>query len=364
MNANTIRRSALVASGTLVAAAGLITGTGLADAAPSGGAHAAVSSGVVPPPGAPTAYGYTALVRHATGPTDNKGALVLLAPNGQHTTIGAVSNDAFVLDISSNARTIVTGFFVGTGSELRLTIWDAETKKPTYLRVPNGSTATLVKDGLVVSRYDKPAQLFSRAGKLLKTYSGGASGELAATADGTRVLQSDTAGRVFVRDVAGGTIIKTVPIPKGERWCTPDYQYGATEFTMSCSKDAGFSQVYRFGLATSTAAILTVSHDNQAQSGRKVSAGVLFDASTESPAPTPMLAKGNTFTSLKVGGVPNYSVAGAYGDAAYLWGDGQDWTPWNGIYRYTISTGKTTKVAGTNTPLGGFVTSAVTVDGT
>ena len=81
MKHNAIRKLA-VAVGTVA------IGTPAADAASS----AAVSASVVPPPGSGTSYGYTAFVRHPSSWNDGQGMLVLQAPDGQHTTIGQVSD--------------------------------------------------------------------------------------------------------------------------------------------------------------------------------------------------------------------------------------------------------------------------------
>ena len=123
-------------------------------------------------------------------------------------------------------------------------------------------------------------------------------------------------------------------------------------------------QVYRFGLTGTAAPVLTVSNGKQAQDARKVNAGQVFDGSTESVCPTPLLASGGTYRALKVSGQSGYGVAGAYGDTAYLWGDDLDCTSSSAIYRYTISSGAATKIAGAGTATGGVVTHAVTVDGT
>ena len=98
--------------------------------------------------------------------------LVLQAPDGQHTTIGQVSDGVRIHDISSNARTVVTGFTANGGEELRLTIWDTESRTPSYLRVAGGDEARLVSGGVYVSRYGQAPQLYSRTGTLLKTYAG------------------------------------------------------------------------------------------------------------------------------------------------------------------------------------------------
>lgn len=253
MRTNSFRRSTILAAVGVLAMLAPMAAVGGAEA--SSATPTASQTAVIPPPGSGTAHGYTALIRHASGPEDNHGKLVVLAPDGRSKTVGDVSDGAQVHDVSSNARTTVTGFSVKTGQELRLTIWDTETGKPTYLRVKDGSHAAVVKGGIVVSRWSGGAQLYSRAGKLVRTYTATGDTSLTASADGTQIVQGAGDKGVVVRDVATGTETHRVAVPSGRSWCFPTQQLDSSSFSMDCADPGagapGESTAYRAGFTGS-----------------------------------------------------------------------------------------------------------------
>lgn len=323
---------------------------------------------IVPAAGSPTALGYTALIRHETGPDDGKGTLVLRAPDGRHATVGEVSDGAVVADISSNARTVVTAIRAKGGGESRYTIWDTATGTPTYVRVKDGGDAVLVQDGLLVARPKQSPQLFDRAGKPILDYDGdfGRYNRLVASADGTKFWTNNSQGQVEMYDVRPGALLRTIPVPSGRSGCEPGMQYGPDQFTIDCTEDtdadpAG-SSVYVLSMSGKGAPVPLVDHDDTTSRARKVNTGQVYEA------PTPgcgfaFVSRGASYEPLKFGSSDTRQVAGAYGDTAYL-------TSWGGecgegdLVRYDIAEMTGTKVAGKGTKIGGFVTSARTIDGT
>lgn len=364
MRSNVIRSLAvLVAAGSLTSVAALPTG----GSALAASLESHRSAGIVPQPGAGTAYGYSALIRHVSGPRDDQGKLVLLAPDGRSKTIGEVSDGAEVLDVSSNARTVVTGFW--EQKQLRLTLWDTETGKPTYLRVDGGADAVLVKNGIVVSRHAGGAQLYSRTGNLLRAYAATGGSSLLASADGTRVVQSAGESGVVVRDVASGKQTHRVAVPAGRNGCFPDHQLDAMSFSMSCDGPGhaapGESTAYRTGYSSAVSTTRLVRHHDRSGDARRVADdAVLFDAGAGTPAAELAVRDSNGVVVI-LGEPDGSSVSGAYGEVAYLTSTaGFEDEPTYTLKRVGLKGGEESTLAGPGSPLGGIVTSAKTVDGT
>lgn len=359
---------------TLAAAAGALVVTAAVPGAPDAAASSdSAAAGVVPAPGSGTAYGYNALIRHPKGPDDNQGKLVLLAPDGRSKTVGQVSDGAYVVDVSSNARTVVTGFLVNTGQELRLTIWDTASGKPTYLRVKDGVGAVLVKDGIVVSRGSAGAQLYSRSGKLQRTYAKTGDPTVMASADGTRLAQGARAKGVVVRDVRSGKETHRVAVPSGRNACSPDHQLGSSSFSMACDDPGqgapGESTAYRAGYTAAVPTAQLVEGSKRSGDLRGLAGGrYVYDAAAATPGSEPALQDKNGSTSyLKdfPGVGADTVVSGGYQNTVFLsasegWADKPAFT----LQRVDVQARTTKTVAGPGSALGGKVTSAQTVDGT
>ncbi|MDE9367764.1 hypothetical protein PZ938_19270 [Luteipulveratus sp. YIM 133132] len=354
---------------TLAAAAAALTCTaGVFAATAADAAGTATGPSIVPPPGAPTAYGYTALIRHGSSAGDGTGRLVLRAPDGRSSSIGAVPDWARVEDVSTNARTVVTADDHQGSTLLSLTVWDTESRKPTRLDVADGMQSRLVKGGIVVSRFGKPAQLYSRSGTLLRTYSGTTGWRLSASADGTRIMQDDSAGRIIVRDAVTGAILRTVPVPTGMAGCQPSYHFDSSSFTMDCYKRVDVApqtvSAYRTGYTAAVATTRLMSFDG-GSNVRKVDGGMLiFDKGAESPCREPyVLDIAGVGLPLKFGDY-SWATAGAYGRVVDLGSFSGCGDVTGALVRRDIASGAETRIAGRGTAIGGFVTSAKTVDGT
>lgn len=350
----------------VLAMAGLLTVAGIAGSgtAAAGGPSSAVA-GIVPAAGSGTAWGYTAAIRHVKSDWDGQGKLVLVAPDGRFKTIGAVSDYASVFDVSSNARTIVTGFYANTGRELRLTIWDSASGKPTYLRVKNGNGTALTAAGIVVARDGLAAQLYSRSGQLQRTFTGASGRDVVASPNGTKVLLATTAGRVQVRDARTGKVTATIPLPRSQSSCLPGFARD-TEITLTCtgsSSDA--STVYRAGYSAATPTKVA----SPAADARTVADGMVYryaDGDTTLVAP-PIWRRANGSTvrlAVKAATQDGYGIVGAYKDSVFLAPQNLEWAPSGKVVRQTLSTGKQTVLAGPGTRTGGLISSAKTVDGT
>ena len=340
-------------------------GSGSEDGSGNGSGRGAGS--IVPAAGSKTALGFTAMVRHETGPEDGKGTLVLRAPDGRHAIVGEVSDGAEVADISSNARTVVTAIRAKGGGESRYTIWDTATGKPTYVRVKDGGDAVLVQDGLLVARPKQSPQLFDRSGKPVRTYEGSfsPSAEVVASADGKRFWIADDGGRIRLFDLRSGTELRQIEVPSGRASCSPGPQLSYEDFTMDCSApgdaDPSGSTAYMAQFYGTAAPQRLVDHGDQASQARRVNPGLVYEV--PGVCGSAWISRGASYEPLKVDDSDTRQVAGAYGDTAYL-------TSWGGqcgdgdLVRFDLANLKSTKVAGKGTPIGGFVTSAKTVDGT
>ncbi|MDF8263683.1 hypothetical protein [Luteipulveratus flavus] len=350
------------------AAAALVCTAGVFAATAADAAGTATGTSIVPPPGAPTAYGYTALIRHGSAADDHQGQLVLRAPDGRFSTIGAVPDFVGVEDVSTNARTVVIADNSGAPGSLALSIWDTESRKPTTLKVASGAQARLVKDGIVVSRYGKSAQLYSRAGTLLRTYTATTGSTLSASADGTRIMGEDSSRRVVVLDVATGAMLRAVPVPSGMAGCQPSYHFDSSSFTMDCYKRVDVApqtvSAYRTGYTAAVATTRLMSFDGGGNV-RKVDGGMLiFDKGAGSPCPEPyVLDIAGVGLPLKFGDY-SWATAGAYGRVVDLGSFSGCGDVTGALVRRDIASGAETRIAGRGTAIGGFVTAAKTVDGT
>lgn len=351
MKRNAFRTSMFAATAAAVALGGV---AGTATAATTPVTQSSTSS---------TAYGYSAIVRHVSSATDGRGALVLVSAAGNSKTIGAVSDYASVFDISSSARTVITGFYEDTGKQLRLSIWDTETKKATYLRVAGGRDAKITADGIMVTRDGEPVQVYSRSGKLVRTLSGVADSAAVVSADGRSVVGNDPKTKSLrVVDVATGAVRATL-IDGSKQVCQAAFA-GSSKVTLDClvgeSTWNAYSSAYN-GSGKQRVA----THGGQA---RLVSSGAVYNTAfgdTSVVAVPAWVNASGVVKELKVNSAPNdaYAVSGAYGDTAYLVAGDLEYAPSGKLVRETLSTGQEVTLAGPGSKVGGLVSSAVTVDG-
>lgn len=364
MSTTMIRHFAVTAA-AVASVAGAMAGGPVEQAA---AVPAAVGTGIVPPAGSATAFGYSAVIRHVSGEQDNQGTLVLVAPDGRSSSIGAVSDTAWIHDVSSNARTVVTGLRTDSG-ELRLAIWDTESKKPTYLRVAGGDDAQLVRDGVLVTRSGKATQLYSRSGALVRTYTGaGATGYASVSADGTRFMAGDTSGRVVVRTVSTRAVQRIVPVPAGRSHCYPGAQFDANSFSMDCAEPGGGApeslHAYRAGFASTVPTTALVPRAAQSSQVRRTNNTLVFNSGGGAPCGQPAWTDAaGTWSYLRVGNDAYPSLAGAHGTSAYLLSDdGCTDRPTHQLVRQS-SSGVQTVLAGPGSSVGGRITDAKTMDG-
>jgi hypothetical protein len=77
---------------------------------------------------------WSAAIQHRTSGDDDQGRLVMVRPEGGVVPIGEVSDDARILDVSADRRYVMTAR--SQEDQVRVTVWDTTTRRPSYFRVP------------------------------------------------------------------------------------------------------------------------------------------------------------------------------------------------------------------------------------
>ncbi|WP_018156088.1 hypothetical protein [Demetria terragena] len=313
---------------------------------------------IIPPPNADTAFGYTALIADQGG----NHSLKVVAPSGAHTTIGDVSSGADVLDVSTNARTVVTGFTTAS-AELRITIWDTAAKKPTYLRVSNGTDAKLVRGGVLVTRSTQAPQVYSRSGAVTSTLPRGIT-SAEPTHDGTKLYTTTSSG-LQMRSAPDGEVFTSAPLPAGKTRCTATGHLGSGAAAVNCDQGSMTGATAYSFQESGTLTRLTTKGGNS----YTVTGGHVVDQSVgDSVLCSSYLYTGPKGDKAVPGGTKDLcpKMAGAHGNSIYLvTGADPEYSPDGGdLIRYDLSNGKSTRIAGLGTVFDGRVTSAKVVDGT
>lgn len=352
-------RTRSITGGAVVAAAAIaLTATGSA-------AHAA--GPVIPPAGSGTAYGYTAMITHRTSATDGKGTLVVRAADGRTSSIGSVSDDAVVYDVSNNARTVLTGFTAPGTNELRLTVWDTATRVPTYVRVAGGGSAALAENGIVVTRASGNAQYLNRTGGLIRTYATGLGGPATVSADG-RTVYDTSGGAIRPRSVSTGAVLRTLALPSGTKSCEANRQLSSSEIGVSCTADPASapSRMKAFRLNTTTgSATAPITGTGASGDLRTVTGGWVYDAAYGTPDVQPRFQKASGAKSAVGSSNRQNVVVGARATSVfYLEGpSATPGTPTTRLLSKDLSSGRVSALAGQGSTAGGLVTSARVIDG-
>ncbi|KNX36153.1 hypothetical protein [Luteipulveratus halotolerans] len=366
MTRSTARLTALALAGTALA------GSGAALAAQSASATTAttvttVTAGV--PTAGTTALGWSAAIRHQSNFGDGKGTLVLVPPTGGIMTMGAVSDDASVSDVSQDARKVLTARFQ-TGEGLRVTVWDTATRTPTYFRVAGPNSVIEVRfggDGILVKR-DGKIESRTLSGTLVRSYTAPSSlGSLEVSPNGATTYWS-IGDSIQQRDAKTGALQKTYAVPTAYRGaagdCWTSGTWDSTSLRLACTGDGvGTEQTFR--LVRSTGQSTAIGPANSA---------IAFPTSPK------WMAKQNRGNDSAIGfmygsgfveltgyfGLGSPSITGAYSNLAYVnnFQSGAASTPaylWLG--KYDISTNTMTRLAGAGSSSGGVITQAQTVDG-
>ncbi|GAB3586295.1 hypothetical protein [Calidifontibacter terrae] len=230
---------------TLAATATLAAGVGATTAA-AGAANAA-----------PPTYGtgWTAVIHHAHAWNDNQGTLRMVSATGSSVTIGAVSDDASLQDVSGDGKQITTVRWVG-GSDNQSThfaFWDTATSTARFLHLPGLWHSNYTSGGNMLTWRDSDglAYLRNSSGTATRVLHVGKDAALSVSSDGSKFVERQGKGMV-VRATADGRLLRTVPSITGFN-CSPGVQWDASSFTASCETAAQLEtvRVYRVGYTSS-----------------------------------------------------------------------------------------------------------------
>ncbi|WP_018155408.1 hypothetical protein [Demetria terragena] len=342
---------------------------------PSGASTSGPASAFVPAEGA-RANGYTAVVREPDAARDTVAELMLVGPDGRSKSLGDVSAEEMVWDISPDARTVLTARKV---EEKRiLTVWDTASGKPTKLDAPAAQDAVLVKDGILVLRKGpgKSAAartaVYSVSGKRLRSLGNVPLVYPVASADG-RLVAANEGDIITVRDTKTGALKRAIDKPKGKGDCYPGLQYGASDFAIHCTareeaREKG-SVIYVTSYEGDSALRRALADDEGIQIIRKVAGGAAYGRGVNAECAAAMWAHDGRVEQAYPAGSKVESARndlrfiGAYGATMVLAGSSDCRQP-GGLLRVDLKTGKSTHLIGEQAKIKGYVTSARTVDGT
>lgn len=330
--------------------------------------HAASTASTPTLPTSGNAIGWTAAVQHQTGPDDNRGELVMIAPTGGIVRVGQVSDDAHIIDVTLGGRYVITARSINTGraqdDQTRVTVWDTHTKKPSYFRLSGTNySIAFISTGIVVA----PP---SGKGITVRTYSGAVRTRFAdvatasnlrdgvvASPDGRTLFQA--AKQLYLRDAATGKVTKAVnpPAAGANGVCFPARSWTPGSFELVCSGTSlGDGRTYRVGSDGSLAPLVGTGEGSGGV--WPTSAGVVagIDGEVESGPYVLYAPKGKRTLPLAA----DAQLTGSRGPLLTVVSSSL-----NGgtVFTYDLNTGARRTLAGTATTGGGRYFDGVTIDG-
>ncbi len=347
--------AALAASAAVVALPAVGQAAHAAGRAPT---NATAAGPVLPATG--NAIGWTAAIQHQSGPQDNRGQLVMVAPTGGIVKVGAVSDDAAIQDVTLGGHYVITART--QDEQTRVTVWDTHTKKPTYFRVPGEqNTIAFGSSGIIVAPNSGKAVTVRTYAGVIRTrfadvpVNSADYVNVAVSPDGRNALEAGT--KLNVRDGATGRVTKTVNLPAGYRsgQCNADRSWTAGGFLVTCNPGSlGDDRSY---VLTSSGALSAVLAESSNEVVWPTSAGVVSRASSETTEPYVLHGK----TGNKALPLPPYAdVVGSRGAILTVLTSSY---PGSTLFTYDVTTGARKTLAGTAATGGGRLTDGQAIDG-
>lgn len=311
--------------------------------------------------------GWIAAIRHAKSADDNTGTLVMISPAGTRSTIGKVSDNARIDDVSADGRYVITSLSTAQG-QVRATVWDTTTRKASYFRPAGGATNTqggriaFTTTGVIAqTEFDGKAsqvETFNRSGVRLSSWpSAAATGRIAVSPDGGRVAQ--VVGSKALHRNPSGTLVHTSQLPAAvaKQNCAAANSYTATSFLVSC-EGSGLGDDRSFELRADGSVSGQLVPNGAGEVWRS-SLGVVTQGFSGGIAAPIELHQGKRTRTLPLG--EGATVVGVRGSVVYT-------TDYSGgssgqVRTYDIRTGATSTLAGTGSTGGGVIVDAYPVDG-
>lgn len=335
-----------------------------ADAATAGTTPAPRAAAVA---SATNGTGWVAAIRHAKSADDDTGALLMISPAGKRTTLGKVSDNAWINDVSADGRYVITSFTTEQG-QVRATLWDTTTRKASYFRPAGGATNTqgariaFTTTGVIAqTEFAGNAwrvETFNRSGVRLSSWpSASAAGRIAVSPDGGRVVQ--VVGSKVLHRTTAGSLVRTSRLPAavaGER-CEAEDSYTPTSFRVTCD-GSGLGEDRSFEARADGSVSGQLAPTGEGEVWKSSLGAVTQGFSGGSAAPIE-LHQGKQTRTLPLG--EGAEVVGVRGSVVYTtdYGGGTS----GRLRTYDIRTGATTTLAGTGSTGGGVIVDAYPVDG-
>lgn len=327
-------RSAVLATGVATVVAGV--GMGFEN-----GAHAANET---------SAHGWSAVIADQ----DGVHSLRMVSPQGRAVTIGDVSDDAPVADVSNDGSKVLTTRQDAATGQTRLTLWNTHAKSASHLRLSGSWQAAYTADGVLTWSSGK-GELVKRdfTGTVVASLPMEKSSRIYVPGDGSKFVESST-DYLTVRKSSDGATLNELRVPDGE--CAVDGEWSDSTFASTCAVGDGIGATRSFEMP------YTGGHEGRPLtshgSGRVLGTTPVTAAHASGTDQSDITAASSTSWAPldpKLTGEPT----GAWGTQIYLLtGDADGRT----LSKRDLSTGRTSVVHG-GLPQGIEVVDAQTIDG-
>ncbi|TWP37655.1 hypothetical protein [Leekyejoonella antrihumi] len=350
----------------VVIAAAVAAVTAGTTAAQASGLHTDVQRATTPA-AVISGTGYGAAIRHVVSDHDDQGTLVLVKPQGGITTLGQVSDDADIEDVSNDAREVVTAR--SQTGQTRVTVWDTKTHTPHYFRIKGEYTALKFAGHRLIASSTTATTLRTTTGSVVRSYRAvtGDDGWWSPVISPTGAYFAlSTSGGIDVVRVSDGSLVRKVAVPKGYATCDPMHGWDSSSFVMTCTANTGYAgdnQPFRAGYtSTAKSAALAPSSAGDVRNTSPVRVNQSFSGGCVAPAG---YYTGSTWHQLPLSKTDGTgpSVVGGVGSSLYLLQSSCSSAKPGFVQRYDLKTKRFTNLAGTAKTGGGIITQAVMVDG-
>lgn len=328
--------------------------------------RAATSPPALPPVNS-WVYGWSAAIVAGTGGTQDR--LIRVSPDGRTRDVGPVPANSTVVDVSHDARRIITKSYVNYKAN-RFLVWDSTTGGKYQITIPSLKVLFGPSGNLVSFVNSTGVVLRNRYGTPIKTYrdlhAGSQQDDVSPGGTTLSVVASST---IEIGSLTTGKVVRSVPSPEVvECFITGLWSDGSTK--LFCDDIPGVTNTFTVSAATGA---VTVRGEGNADLGQVVpttplvgtqyflDTSQLFDVSVRPIKPVPLTGP---WGSRQLG----VKLLGGKGSSAFVlvkWqtGTGDTAVPKSTLVRKSLPSGATTLLAGSSAADGRRILSAYVVDG-
>ncbi len=327
-------------------------------AAGIGGAAATAGAASAAPP--TYGVGWSAVIHHTSTTSTDHATLQMVGPTGTTVTLGEVSQNAGLDDVSPDGRHVITARSVGSGDNetTHFAFWDTATRRGSFLHLPGQWNAQYAAGGNILTwrTSDGLAYLRTPTGKAIRSLRVGADPWLAFSANGSTFVQANGT-TMTVRSTADGHTLRTVKSPTGFT-CLPGAQWDSSSFTAACetAEELGAVRTYRFGYTSAVPATALSGDGIDTVLATSPRVGRLGSGAGYSS-----LYQLSGSTSKPLAGLNTGEPTGGYGSSAFVLAPISGPSSRARLVKYDTRTHAITTLSGGSR--GGFVSDAQTIDG-